>query len=234
MAETEVNSRARKVFLTADDLQRRMESAGSGVIELAANEQLTPSAQDLAGERNVVVRRSVTAADAPDTRPIIKTDRQEAVAGLTSPGAQSGRAVISPVGLVIERPRENVVTLLQALRHDGAMFIDYSKTECWLRNTETLAGDIRGGRMAAGVWIMPYAANAMVLAGKCKGLRPVQGTRVESVAAGVRHYDANALVLEHRQSTFHEMRAMIRAFTAARSGPMNRDVADTIAQLERA
>lgn len=235
MASGQANSTLRKVFLTADALAERIARAGAGVIELAANEVLTPSAQDLANERNVVVRRSVTAADAPATQPTIKPDHQQAVETLANPAARPvDRAVTGPVGLVIDRPDEKVVTLLQALRHDGPGFVDYGRTGSWMQNTEALAGDIRSGIVAGGVLLMRYAANAMAVAGKMRTLRPVQGTQVASVAAAVRHFDANVLVLEHRLRTFHEMRAMIRVFTAARTGPANRDVMDTIARLERA
>ena len=236
MAQAPVNlaTPARKVFLTAEDLERRIRSAGAGLIELAANEHLTPQAKDLADEKNIPVRRTVTAADVPTTQPVIPSNKQQAVQRLTDLSARpADRAVVGNVGLVIEKPTEDVVVLLQALRHDGPVFVDCSQTECWLRNTEALAGQIKSGALAAGVLLVPYAANAMLLAGKIKGLRPVQGTRAESVAAAVRHYDANVLVLEHRLSTFHEMRAMVRAFTAARSGAMNRDVMATVAKLEQ-
>jgi len=234
MSQAPVNSPVRKIFLTAEDLERRIRAPGSGVLELAANEHLTPRAMDLAAERNVTVRRSVTAADPPPTQPTIKSDRQHAVEQLMRGSARpGGRAVAGAVGVVIEKPTENVVLLLQALRHDGPLFVDFSKTPCWMRNTEALADEMHRSAIAAGVLLMPYAANAMVMVGKMRGLRPVQGTRVESVAAAVRHYDANVLVLEHRLSTFHEMRAMVRAFTAARPGAMNRDLMATVAALEQ-
>ncbi len=234
MAQAPVNTATRKIFLTAEDLERRIRSAGSGLIELAANEYLTPRAKDLADEKSIAVRRTVTATDAPITQPVIKSDKQQAVQRLTDLSARpADRAVVGAVGLVIERATENVVVLLQALRHDGPVFVDCSQAECWLRNTEALAGQIKSGALAAGVLLVPYAANAMLLAGKIKGLRPVQGTRVASVAAAVRHFDANVLVLEHRLCTFHQMRAMVRAFTAARPGAMNRDVMATVAKLEQ-
>jgi ribose 5-phosphate isomerase RpiB len=224
----------RKVFLTADDLQSRIETTGAGVVELAANEVLTPQAKDLADASRIVVRRAVTAADPPSVQPIIKDDHTQAVEALTVVSRPpADRAVIGPVGLVVFRPTELVVTVLQALRHDGPTFVDYSQTDCWFRNTEALAAAIRDGEAAVGILMMRYAADAMVVAGKIKGLRPVQGTRPESVVAAVRRFNANILVLEHRLSTFHEMRAMIRAFTAARTQPIGGDVLATIDKHER-
>ena len=228
------NSTARKVFLTAEDIERRIRSAGSGVIELAANEQLTPMAEDALAEMNITARRTVTAADAPEFSPTIKSDHAQAVERLSNVARPpADRAVTGPVGLVLRDPTETVVAVLQALRHDGPLFTDYTKTDCWLRNTEALAADLRNGAIAAGVLMLPYAADGMVVSGKTKGLRPVQGTRVESVAAAVRRFDANVLVLEHRHSTFHEMRAMVRTFTAARTGRADGDIVTTIQKLEQ-
>jgi hypothetical protein len=58
----------------------------------------------------------------------------------------------------------------------------------------------------------------MAVAGKVKGIRPVQGTRVESVAAALRHFGANLLVLEHAFSTHHQMRTMLRTLAAGGKG----------------
>ena len=234
VSQSQLNSASRKVFLTAEDIERRIRSAGAGVIELAANERLTPMADDLLAERNISVRRAVTAADAPEFSPTIKSDHDQAVERLSNIARPpADRAVTGPVGLVLRDPTETVVAVLQALRHDGPMFADYTKTDCWLRNTEALAADLRNGAVAAGVLMLPYAADGMIVAGKTKGLRPVQATRVESVASAVRRFDANVLVLEHRNSTFHEMRAMVRTFTAARVGRADGDIVATIQKLER-
>jgi ribose 5-phosphate isomerase RpiB len=233
LANGQANSSARKVFLTAEELEQRIASAGAGVIELAVNEHLTPRAQDVADQRNVSVHRSVTTIDAPNYQPTIHTDQQQALKRLAT-STPGGRPVIGPVGLVLDRPDDGVVRLLAALKYDGASFVNYTQTACWLRNTEALAADIAAGQLAAGVIVAAYAANAMVLAGKLRGIRPVQGTRVESVAAAVRHYDSNVLVLEHRFHTFHEMRAMIRTFTAARAvAGANTDVMAAIVRHER-
>ena len=79
----------------------------------------------------------------------------------------------------------------------------------------------------------PYAADAIVLANKIAGIRAVQGTCVQSVAAAMRHFDANVLILEHALSTFHEMRMMVRQFVTQRTGvPIAKAVMDAIGQLE--
>ena len=89
--------------------------------------------------------------------------------------------------------------------------------------------------MPAGVAILPYAADAMVLANKIRGVRAVQGTRGQSVAAGLRRFDANILIIEHAFSSFHEMRAMVRQFATERPGQAAaRTLMEAVNRIERA
>ena len=94
--------------------------------------------------------------------------------------------------------------------------------------------DVATGQLAAGVVVLPYAADAIVLANKIKGVRAVQGTRPQSVAAAIRHFDANLLILEHAFSTFHEMRRMIRIFATQRQTRNTAEVLlAAVSELER-
>ena len=123
--------------------------------------------------------------------------------------------------------------MLGALSRDGVAVTDLTQGDCWMTNLRRLCEAVAGGRLAGGVAILPYAADAMVLAGKIKGIRPVQGTRAESVAAARRHFAANLLVLEHAFSTYHQMRTMLREFVGgARSAGGSLEAA--VAELERA
>ena len=73
----------------------------------------------------------------------------------------------------------------------------------------------------------------MVLANKVRGIRAVQATGGASVAAGMRHFAANLLVIEHVGSTYHELRAMIRAFAGERpAAPSAKVLMETVAKLE--
>jgi ribose 5-phosphate isomerase RpiB len=93
---------------------------------------------------------------------------------------------------------------------------------------------LAAGRLSLGVAILPYAADAVVLANKFPGVLAVQGTRRESVAAAVRHLGANLLVLEHSLSTFHELRAMAAVFVKDRMlTGVATDVLAAIARVEK-
>jgi hypothetical protein len=167
------------------------------------------------------------------------------------------------VGLVVVKPNAKIDSLLSAIEHDGISARNYTQTDCWMRNVESLCdaigktgtdsechAQVRAGMSSEdgdrhrfqtteigvspllGVVIAPYAADVMVLAAKHKGVRPVQGTRADSVTAAVRHFGANLLVLEHAISTYHEMRQMLRTFTAPRPAPNFAALLDKIAARE--
>jgi len=211
-----------KVFLTAQALAQRLAGASSGsAVELAHNEFLTPAAQDLAESRHLSVRRSPrpTAVRMPPADAAVAT--------------QAAQAYLPTLGLVTSGQGDKIAGVVEALRRDGVEFADYNQSDCWMCNIEALAGAFGDGGVAAGVAMLPFAADAMVLANKIAGVRAVQGTRADSVAAAVRRFDANMLILEHSFLTFHEMRAMVRLFAAPRLiGPSYAAMMQRVAQLE--
>ncbi len=200
---------------------------------MAANEVLTPAAQDAVDHLNVHVTRTIQAIPVGTPKVRVASSMDEAMASLTH-AKPTGRATVGAVGLVVDRPTTQVEALLGSLRFDGTTFVDSNVSGCWIVNLEALADAINIGPLAAGVLIAPHAADAAVVAGKMKGIRPVQATSDAAVAASVRHYDANLLVIGHRDCGFGEMRAMIRTFTAARTGLVNADILKAIARHEGA
>jgi len=214
-----------RAFLTAAALERRMaaEPGDGRVIELAANEFLTPAARDVVDERHLTVRRAPQALPSPAS---------------SSPNATVCEAARNPgpaaVGLVIERAGQTVTGVLTALKRDGLALVDYTQTDCWIANTRRLCEAVLAREVCLGVAILPYAADAMVLANKVRGIRAVQGSRPDGVAAAVRHFAPNLLVLEHTLNTYHEMRAMVRTFSAERPGePRAKVLMEALAELER-
>lgn len=227
------NTNGGKVFVTAQMLQDRLAGSAGGQLELAGNEFLTPAARDVVARKSISVHRAPTAVQGGRNTPAVSSGPQQAMTRLAASAAMpSDRPTVGPVGLVLDRPDGGVAALLDALRYDGAMFFDCNKNACWADDLDVLAGAMAGGDLAAGVAIMPYAADAMVVAGKITGLRPVQGASARAVAAGVRHFDANVLVVGYKTATFGEMRAMIRTFTAARTGSGAPDIMAAIAKHE--
>lgn len=216
-----------KIFITAEMLSQRLSVNGSsaGALQLAYNEYLTPAAEDLADDKHLTVQK--------DTKPQIATAvRPQAVTQAVSSPSVSTSASI---GMVIDGGDKEVSGVIDALGYDGLTVTDFNQAECWMINLQALCQAVTNGGIAGGVAIFPHAADAMVLANKITGIRAVQGTRVESVAAAVRHFDANILIIEHAFSTYHEMRTMIRMFAAGRkASPANELLLTTIGQLERA
>jgi len=82
--------------------------------------------------------------------------------------------------------------------------------------------------------VRPYAAAAMVLANKIRGIRAVQGASRAAVRAACAEFKANVLIVEQATSTFHEVRTMVQTFAAglAAMGQTN-PLLDAVAELER-
>ena len=229
-AEAKSPQSSQKAFITAEMLQRRL-AAGveKGIVELAPNEFLTPGAKDLADELHLTVRkRQAPMAESPVKEPAPSSDPGKNING--KPMDRGPWAL----GLVLHKPSEKVRSLLGALGREGMSFTSYDQTDCSVCNLQRLCKAVAAGEVKRGIAIPPFAADAMLLAGKVKGVRAVQGTRPESVAAGLRHFGANVLVLEHAASTFHEMRAMIRLFATQPEGAANFErLMEAVSELER-
>jgi hypothetical protein len=224
---------AAKIWITADVLQQRLAANGPGPLTLEHNEYLTPGAKDVIDRRHVTLKK----ASAP---PPVEKLEDKALVELPQRGVGSNDALVAnnpapaatttaastggnpsnangAIGIVVERTSPTVDGLLRALAHDKLSLTDYTQTDCWIQNLTALGDAIAAGRLTAGVTMLPHAADAMLLAGKMSGIRPVQGTRPDSVAAAIRHYGANLLIVEHAFSTYHEMRQMVRIFATRRS-----------------
>lgn len=237
-----------RVFITAELLEQRLKGAAHGnVLELAHNEFLTPNARDIVIMRHLTVRQAAKPAGvAPSVLPRQAAAKSAAqaeahpaasgpIAAVKAAGDAATPVSLSTLGLVLDRPDQKVQTAVAAVGHKGIAFVDYTQTDCAVRNTRALCQAIGGGAVAAGVIILPHAADAMVLVNKARGVRAVQGTTLQAVQAGVRHFAANLLVLEHAATTFHQMRTMIEAFATDRpAAPVARTLMDAIAELERA
>ena len=225
----------RKVFITAEMLAQRLAIDGaSGSLELAPNEFLTPGAQDLVERRRVTIHQAAPtlpiAAEAPPAAaaPSAATATASAVPAPVGTAVPPGAAL----GVVVERPDTKVQMLLTALQQERPGLLSYNQTDCWIRNLRALGAAIAAGSVWGGLAILPYGADAMLLAGKLPGVRAVQGTGTAGVAAAVRHFGANLLVLEHAFSTLHQLRAMIRQFAAPRAAPAAQTLMKAVAELE--
>ncbi len=226
-AEQAEPTHAPKIFLTEDLLRKRLAGVEGSVVELAHNEHLTPAAQDLIARHRMTVRR----AAAPN--PAKPAAEAAPAAGAPTPETAAEATAAGWLGLIVERPSESVQGLLTALAHDGLMLTDFTQTDCWMRNLQGLCKAVDAGSVSAGVAVLPYAADAVVLANKIPGVRAVQGTRPDSVAAAVRRFGANVLIVEHAFSSFFEIRTMVRLFAAERTTPTYRALLETLAALER-
>jgi len=209
-------SDATRVWVTARGVSERASSAGR--IELGANEFLTPAARDYAASRGIVVlcRDPVQVSASP-------------------PPARVAPAVLTrTLGLVVDRPDAKVESALASAARGGVSLVGYAAAACPIDNARAMCGDVAGGELAGGVMIDRYAAAGMVLAGKVRGVRPVQGVSVAAVLAGLRQFDANVLVIGHAACSVYEIRSMIDRFAAGRRmGRERTAVLDAVERWER-
>ncbi len=205
----------KKIFITADDLLARVAEGASSSVELASNEFLTPAAADLAARRKIGITRKTESLDRLVSKPV---PAQKSIPTWKDVPLSASRnsAGACPVGLITYSPDGKTDSVLKALAHDGIFFTDCTDDECWMVNLLGLCRGITAGSLSLGVALFPFGADALIMANKVSGIRAVQGTTIESVAASVRRLDTNLLILEHRISTFHELRAMTRIFVQNR------------------
>lgn len=238
--KTSVNSAAapderllKKIFITADDLSARLNKSSSASVELASNEYLTPAAADLAARRKIGITRKPDPLAKSISKPVFQEKSIPTFKDVPLSASRNTQGT-GPVGLITYFPDEKTDSALRALAHDGIFFTSCSDDDCWMVNLLNLCRGINDGSLALGVVLFPFGADALIMANKVPGIRAVQGTAVESVAASVRRLNTNLLVLEHRVSTFHELRSMTRVFVQNRmvSG-IAQDVLGRIKELEK-
>ena len=137
------------------------------------------------------------------------------------------------IGLMVYRPDAKVEAALASAARGGVVFRGYSESTCEITNALAMCKAVSAGDVAGGVLLDRHAAAGVALAGKVRGIRPVQGVSVAAVLAGLRQFNANVLVIGHAQASVYEIRTMIDRFASARR--MGRDrtaLLDTIEQLE--
>jgi ribose 5-phosphate isomerase RpiB len=120
------------------------------------------------------------------------------------------------LGLVVLRPDLKVEAALATMARSGIAATAFAEGDCWMCNTQRMCAEVAAGRLAGGVVLDRFAAAAMALAGKVKGIRPVQGVSAAAVEAGLRQFDANVLVIGHEGPSVYEIRTMLDRFAAGR------------------
>lgn len=207
---------APRIFITAEGLESRLASGGKGdTVELACNEFLTPNASDLAEAKRLTIRRASAQLPQAEVNPPACPSGMTALATQTLHATvTSARALGGGIGVVTAKTDEKIQILLESLAREGLGLLNCNRGDCWIANLLAACRDLATGGLLAVVAIVPHATDAMLLAGKVKGARAVQGTSTDTVARAVRKFAANVLILEAASSTFHQMRAMIRLLAA--------------------
>ena len=204
----------KKTVLTAPMLLQRAKAVTDGVLELADNEFLTPSAADEVSRLKLMIRRSGGRTGRPpdvSRRPLT-----------TSPPASAGPAgptVTGGIGLVVRRADTKVETALAALAREGVALAEEARSDCWLVNLRTMAEAVASGALAGGVVLTTWPAEAVMIANKVAGVRAIGADRPDALGRSLRSMAPNVLVVDPSAATFHELRSLVRLFaTSVASG----------------
>lgn len=209
-----------RAWLTADMIADR--AAGGSAVAIGPNEHLTPAARDYAASRKIEVRRG-RAPGAVRADPVT----------VLAPGRIQPGVLTRTLGLLASRPDAKVEAALSAATRAGIATRGFAESRCWMVNARAMCDAIKAGELAGGVLIDRYAAAPMVLVGKIRGIRPVQGVSVSAVEAALRQFDANVVVIGHAVASVYEIRSMIDRFAAGRR--MGRDrtlLLDAVEEVE--
>jgi len=80
---------------------------------------------------------------------------------------------------------------------------------------KSLAAEVKSGKVAGGVLLVQSAAQAIVYANRCKSLRAILGTCLESVEQGISQVAANVLIIEYPHKNLPQIRNMLSRFLRA-------------------
>jgi hypothetical protein len=79
-----------------------------------------------------------------------------------------------------------------------------------------LAAAVKDGKATGGLLLLQSASAATVLANRCKSLRTIVGTTLESLEAGIAQVAANVLVVEYPNKSFSQMKNLLSRFVRAK------------------
>ena len=81
---------------------------------------------------------------------------------------------------------------------------------------KTLATSVKEGKSTGGLLLVQSASAATVLANRCKSLRAIVGTSLESLEAGITQVAANVLIVEYPSKSFSQIKNVLARFVRAK------------------
>ena len=93
-----------------------------------------------------------------------------------------------------------------------------------------LAAAVKDGKTTGGLLLLQSASAATVLANRCKCLRAIVGTTLESLEAGIAQVAPNVLLVEYPNKSFSQMKNLLSRFVRAKR-ELTEDVKRQIEEL---
>jgi hypothetical protein len=82
-----------------------------------------------------------------------------------------------------------------------------------------LAAGVKAGAASGGILLVKSASEAVVYANRCKSLRAVVGTCLESVEQGISAVGANVIIVEYPHRSFSQIRNVLARFARGSKQP---------------
>jgi ribose 5-phosphate isomerase RpiB len=184
-----------------EDLHR-----ASGHVTVPYGARLTPLALDWVKSKKLVIAYGGEAGDSPkaDLNHPAGSSRREA--GATTAGVRFVWWCDGPCG----HAKSAISELGHATRIDG---IEISSEPVRLVEAiKSIAAEVGAGRAAGGILLVKSGAAAAVYANRCRSLRAIVATGLESVEEGLSSVAANVLIIEYTRQTLMQVRNLAARF----------------------
>jgi hypothetical protein len=93
-----------------------------------------------------------------------------------------------------------------------------------------LAASVKEGKSTGGLLLVQSASTATVLANRCKSLRAIVGTTLESLESGITQVAANVLIVEYPNKSFSQLKNLLSRFVRAKRN-LSEDVKRQLEEL---
>lgn len=205
------------MIFTARQLEDLHKSNGHVVLPYGA--RLTPLASDWAKSRKIVVGYSNVEVPAGGVKPVKTTSDAPSAAANPFLWWCDGPCGAAKAAITGQARESSLAPIdLPADRKQTAAAI------------KQLAAGVKGGKAAGGLLLVETGAAAVIYANRCRSLRAVLGTSLQSVEQGVQNLAANVLVIEYPRLTLMQVRNLLSRFVRM-PRELSEDVKQQLAEL---
>jgi hypothetical protein len=196
------------MIFTARQLEDLHKANGHVVLPYGA--RLTPLAVDWARAKKVVVGYG------PDE--LVKSQGNGAAKGIAIADGAKPQAAVGAFLWWCDGPCGAAKAAVGALAKESSLSAVETPADVkqLVPVIRKMAAVVKEGKAAGGLLLVQSGASAVVLANRCKSLRAIVGTTLESLEAGISQIAANVLIVEYPSKSFSQIKNLLSRFVRAR------------------